>query len=61
MKKILTGHVHQVFVVYKYTFGLAFIRGLSFGVEFPHMDQQLLTFALDLGIFRIVFVRQLIR
>lgn len=52
--------VKAVVVEYKTIFGVTFITGFSIGIEFPHMSQQLFTCAIDLGIIRFVFVRQLI-
>ncbi len=46
--------------MYKSIFGITFITGFSIGIEFPHMTQQLFTCAIDLGIIRFVFVRQLV-
>ena len=46
-------------VVYRNIFIVNFISGVSIGIEFPHLTKQLFSCAIDLGIIRFVFIRQL--
>ena len=45
--------------MYRHIFIINFILGVSIGIEFPHLTKQLFSCAIDLGIIRFVFIRQL--
>jgi len=47
-------------VEYRKIFIINLITGFSIGIEFPHLTKTLFSCALDLGIIRFVFIRQLV-